>query len=74
MFEWQNIIVALIVLAAFVYVARRGFRRLRAFSIARAGAASCETGCGKCESTQPMPSDPKSPFVQIQKAASKRAG
>jgi hypothetical protein len=73
MFDWQNIVVALIVLAALVYVGRRAFRRLRAFSMARAAASSCETGCGKCESTQPSPADSKSPFVQIQKAASKRA-
>jgi hypothetical protein len=73
MFDWQNIVVALIVLAALVYVGRRAFRRIRAFSMARAGAASCETGCGKCESTPAASSNPKSAFVQIQKASSKRA-
>jgi hypothetical protein len=47
MFDWQTIAVALIILGAFVYVARRAVKRLRSFRV-RAGASSCATGCGSC--------------------------
>ena len=45
-FDWQAIAVAIIVAAAFVYVARRGLSRLRSFR--SKGGASCATGCGNC--------------------------
>ena len=45
-FDWQTAAVALIVAAAFLYVARRGLARLRSFG--SKGGASCATGCGKC--------------------------
>ncbi|HEX8852381.1 MAG TPA: FeoB-associated Cys-rich membrane protein [Pyrinomonadaceae bacterium] len=47
MFDWQTIAVALIILGALVYVARRGIRRLRSFGT-QAGAPPCATGCGSC--------------------------
>jgi hypothetical protein len=46
MFDWQTILVALIVIAAAVFVARRLLARLRGFS--RTSNDGCETGCGKC--------------------------
>jgi hypothetical protein len=46
-FDWQTIAVALIIAAAFLYVARRGFARLRSFSTKKS-AGSCATGCGNC--------------------------
>jgi hypothetical protein len=60
--DWQTIVVGLIILAAALYVGRRAWRRLRAFSASKA-ASSCETGCGKCgsESTSTTPN----PLVQI---------
>ena len=60
--DWQTIVVGLIILAAAVYVGRRAWRRLRAFSASRA-AASCETGCGKCEPSTTKPA--ANPLVQI---------
>ena len=43
-FDWQSIAVALVVLAALVYVARRAWARLRSM---RAGAKSL-SDCGSC--------------------------
>lgn len=49
MFDWQAVVVALVVLAALLYTARRALARLRSFATGRRGAdASCATGCGKC--------------------------
>ncbi|PYS89460.1 MAG: hypothetical protein DMF64_17720 [Acidobacteria bacterium] len=48
--DWQNIAVLLIVLAACVYVGRRGWARLRSFQARRAEDAGCATGCGSCGS------------------------
>jgi hypothetical protein len=67
MFDWQTIVVALIILAALFYVGRRGLTRLRSFNAAKAGAASCETGCGKCETSQPAAA-PLKTFVQIERS------
>ena len=47
MLDWQTILVFLIILTAGVYVGRRFFLRLRGFWTK----GSCETGCGKCETT-----------------------
>jgi hypothetical protein len=66
MFDWQTIVVALIILAALFYVGRRGLARLRSFNAAKAGASSCETGCGKCETSQPAA--PLKTFVQIERS------
>ena len=51
MIDWQTIAAALVILAACAYVARRAWARLRSFRAAggRGGAASCATGCGKCD-------------------------
>jgi hypothetical protein len=68
MFDWQLVAVALIVLAAAAYVARRGLKRLRSFR--RGGAASpadCATGCGKCGETTAAQT-PSPGIVQISRA------
>lgn len=63
--DWQTIAVALIILAAFAYVARRGLARLQSMNKKR-NDASCETGCGKCGTAST--NEPKAkPFVQIGK-------
>ena len=46
--DWQSIVVALIIAAAAVYLARRVWRRLSARE-----SASCATGCGKCGDETP---------------------
>ena len=49
MFDWQALAVALIVLCALAYVARRGLARLRSFRTrGRNNAPACATGCGNC--------------------------
>jgi hypothetical protein len=67
MFDWQTILVALIILAALIYTGRRAWSRLRSFQATRgAAAASCETGCGSCGSDQkPKPATPRTVFVEI---------
>ena len=47
MIDWQTLTVALIILAAFAYVARRGLARFVSMN-AKPNDANCETGCGKC--------------------------
>jgi hypothetical protein len=65
--DWQAIAVALIVLAALCYTARRALTRLRSFSTSgRGGAASsCATGCGKCGDEGTTAAPPANAFVQI---------
>lgn len=63
--DWQTIAVALIILGAAVYVGRRVWNRLRGFTKAGAGASSCETGCGKCNSSAASNSATAASFVQI---------
>ncbi len=46
--DWQTWAASLIVLAAVLYVGRRGWRRLRSFRSGLRGESSCATGCGKC--------------------------
>lgn len=46
-FDWQNVTVALLILAALVYLGRRGWARLRSMRPG-ARAADCATGCGGC--------------------------
>ena len=67
MLNWQNILVALIVLAALCYVARRGLQRLRSFRATRGGSdgAPCETGCGSCNESQKPSETPRTVFVEI---------
>jgi hypothetical protein len=50
-FDWQSIVVALVVLAALLYVARRTWARLRSM---RAGAKS-PADCGSCASGDAKP-------------------
>ncbi|HEX8069667.1 MAG TPA: FeoB-associated Cys-rich membrane protein [Pyrinomonadaceae bacterium] len=46
--DWQNVAVLLIVLAALVYVGRRGLARVRGLVGRGKADASCATGCGAC--------------------------
>jgi hypothetical protein len=63
--DWQNILAALIVLAALIYVARRGVVRLRSFRASR-GSSPCEAGCGSCgEDRRPSTTTPRTVFVEI---------
>ena len=64
LFDWQTIAVALIVAAAFFYVARRGLARLRSFRAGAKAGAGCETGCGKC-GEEVAPTRPTKALVQI---------
>jgi len=65
--DWQSIAVALIVLAALIYTARRALARLRSFSTSGRGGAdsSCATGCGKCGDAEATAARPANAFVQI---------
>ena len=66
MLDWQNILVALIVVAAFGYVARRGLKRLRSFRAGKGdSAAACETGCGSCGESQKPSTTTRTVFVEI---------
>jgi hypothetical protein len=66
MFDWQTITVALIILAAAIYVGRLAWMRLRSFRAAKGGAASCETGCGSCGTNQkPATPTQRTVFVEI---------
>jgi hypothetical protein len=63
-FDWQSIVVALVVLAAAAYVARRAWARLRSM---RAGAKSA-SDCGSCGDVggKPRPAAPQATvLVQI---------
>ncbi|HLM54716.1 MAG TPA: hypothetical protein VK422_01215 [Pyrinomonadaceae bacterium] len=64
MLDWQTTAVALIVLAALLYVARRGLARLRSF---RASSPSCATGCGKCGESEKQAKPAGSVLVQIKR-------
>jgi hypothetical protein len=64
MLNWQNILTALIVLAAFVYVSRRALARLRSFRSSRSSDA-CATGCGSCGDNPKTPATPRTVFVEI---------
>ena len=67
-FDWQNVAVLLIVLAALAYVARRGWARVRSMR-ARAGASSsCATGCGSCGTEERAPQPRATVLVQIGQA------
>jgi hypothetical protein len=66
MLNWQNILTALIVLAALVYVSRRAIARLRSFRTSRSTAAApCETGCGSCGESPKSSATPRTVFVEI---------
>ena len=64
MIDWQTTAVALIVLAALLYVARRGLARLRSFR----ASSSCATGCGKCGESEEQAKSAGSVLVQIKRA------
>jgi hypothetical protein len=62
--NWQNILVALIVLAAILYVSRRALARLRSFRASR-GDGACATGCGSCGESRKPSATPRTVFVEI---------
>jgi hypothetical protein len=66
--DWQNIAVVVIVLAACVYVGRRGWARLRSFQARRANDTGCATGCGSCGSEPRVPQPQAKVLVQIGRA------
>lgn len=73
--DWQNIAVLLIVLAAVLYVGRRGLARLRSFRAGGANdaASSCATGCGGCVTPPATAAQtPRQTLVQIGRADSRR--
>jgi hypothetical protein len=63
--NWQNILTALIVLAALIYVSRRAISRLRSLRATRGIAAPCDTGCGSCGESQKPSTTPRTVFVEI---------
>jgi hypothetical protein len=66
MFDWQTITVALIILAAAIYVGRLAWMRLRSFRAAKGSDAdSCETGCGSCGNNQKPVATERTVFVEI---------
>lgn len=62
--NWQNILTALIVLAALIYVSRRALSRLRSLRASR-NSAPCETGCGSCGESPKPSATPRTVFVEI---------
>ncbi|MGI9106979.1 MAG: FeoB-associated Cys-rich membrane protein [Pyrinomonadaceae bacterium] len=48
LWDWQTIAVWLIILAALVYVGRRGWGRVRSFRANGKTQAACASGCGSC--------------------------
>ncbi|MCA1593314.1 MAG: hypothetical protein LC754_11835 [Acidobacteria bacterium] len=65
-FDWQTFAVALIILAACLYVGRRGLARLRSFRRRGENAATeCETGCGSCGGAAKATTKPATVLVQI---------
>lgn len=67
MFDWQAIVVALIIMAALIYTGRLAWRRLRSLRAAK-GAASCETGCGSCGGTPKPAATKRTVFVEINRS------
>jgi hypothetical protein len=65
MIDWQTVTVALIVLVAAVYVARRGWTRLRSFRMAGGSPAR---PCGGCDEGQKTAEAPAKVLVQINRS------
>jgi hypothetical protein len=67
MIDWQTIAVVLIILAAFLYVGRQGWMRLRSFRAGGKGTdSSCATACGQCATNETKPA-PANPLIQIRR-------
>ncbi|HVF57167.1 MAG TPA: hypothetical protein VM934_13510 [Pyrinomonadaceae bacterium] len=67
--DWQAVAVALIIIAALAYTARRALGRLRSFRASgRTGAAACETGCGSCGGEPKVAARSAPALVQINRA------
>jgi len=66
MFDWQVILVGLVLSIACVYVGRRAWLRLSSLLLSRRmNAPSCSNGCGGCGVKQPMTQDVRRVAVQI---------
>ncbi|HEY0079502.1 MAG TPA: FeoB-associated Cys-rich membrane protein [Pyrinomonadaceae bacterium] len=67
MFDWQNLTVALIILAACLYTVRRAWRRVRSMRGGQsdANASTCATGCGNCGDDAKTTAMPAKVLVQI---------
>ncbi|MGH9902929.1 MAG: hypothetical protein ACRD68_14070 [Pyrinomonadaceae bacterium] len=73
MFDWQTAVAVLIILAAGLYVARRGWARIRSFRAAGRNSGetkSCASGCGGCGEGQEVTPAPAKVLVQIGRAGS----
>jgi hypothetical protein len=66
--DLQNVAVFVIVLAAFAYVARRGWARVRGMWRRGGADSSCATGCGSCGGEERAPQVRATPLVQIGRA------
>ncbi|HEX8776026.1 MAG TPA: FeoB-associated Cys-rich membrane protein [Pyrinomonadaceae bacterium] len=62
--NWQNILTALIVMAALIYVSRRALSHLRSLRDSRRS-APCETACGGCGESGKPSTTPRTVFVEI---------
>jgi hypothetical protein len=67
-FDWQTIVVGLMILGALAYVGRRALTRIRPFIDSKATGSSCETECGKCETSPPQPASPLKTLVQLERS------
>jgi hypothetical protein len=68
MLSWQTIVVALIILAAAVYVGRLAWDQIRAFGKESDGDA-CAKGCGNCPGTK-TPVFPAKQIIQLSRSKS----
>ncbi|HWS85772.1 MAG TPA: FeoB-associated Cys-rich membrane protein [Pyrinomonadaceae bacterium] len=65
-FDWQAVVVALIIAVALLYLGRRALARLRSFKVSKGG-GSCATGCGTCGDVD-APLRQSNILVQVDKA------
>jgi hypothetical protein len=66
--DWQTIAVWLIIFAALAYVGRRGWERVRSFSLSGKSKSACASGCGSCGDERPTMTagaKPQNVLVQI---------
>lgn len=68
MFDWQTIATALVIMGALIYAGRLVWLRVRSFREGRAGAGSCETGCGSCGEKPKQAATQRTVFVEISKS------
>jgi len=68
-FDWQSVIVALLVIGAIVYVGRLVIARIQSLSMSRGTSSACSTGCGSCAGSVNTPAPPVTTLVQIKRPA-----